>query len=141
MIFLRLLNNYPSSRGDHFLVILLYLCYLKYEQIRLVWIQVYFYLCLFFYLGQKKSCFQKLTGWKFFYHLPTRIVECVLEYVCFKKRHTRKKKAKETKEKKEKNKRNQRRKRERKCCCEQYLQKIYDDIVCEFFLCKIVKIC
>ena len=55
--------------------------------------------------GQKKlSCFRKSAGWKFFYHLPARIVACVSEYMFFvsnKKKthtHTEKQKTNETKE-------------------------------------------
>ena len=56
---------------------------------------------------KKKSCFRKLAGWKFYYHSPARIVECVAEYTFLisktnkqTNKKTRIKKAKETKEEK-----------------------------------------
>ena len=44
--------------------------------------------------AKKKSCFQKLDGWKPFYHLPARInLMCMRIYIfCFKKTQTKTKK-------------------------------------------------
>ena len=56
-------------------------------------------------LGQKKkrSCFQKLAGWIFFYHSPAHIVECLSEYIFLISNKTKKQNNK-------KSKRNERRK-------------------------------
>ena len=59
MIFLRLHYNHffpSSSRSDHlFLVILLYLCHLNHQRMRLVWSQMSFYFRLIFYLAMQEE--------------------------------------------------------------------------------------
>ena len=62
---------------------------------------------------KKWSCFRKSLGWKSFHHLPTRIAECVSEYIFFvsnKKKHIQTKSKKKLK-KKEKQKKPKKKKR------------------------------
>ena len=77
-----------------------------------------------------------MAKWKYFYHLPASIVECVSKYMFFvseKYKHVHKQNAKETKEEKKKTKETKEEKGESKqWCWEQYLWKILPNTSVEF---------
>ena len=87
---------------------------------------------------KKWSCFRKSRGWKSFHHLPTRIDECVSEYIFFvsNKKHTRKQKAKKNLKKIEKQKKPKKKRRNKMLLLTISVENLtrYHDIVWEFTL-------